>query len=100
MAKSSLEAATDRPRALAPARAPARLLWAAVPEMQTIRVLHCNTHGDGWTADSPDLKGWNVVSSSFGESKKRAEEAVRAQLASDGAAGDEPQISHHIACSR
>ena len=69
--------------------------------MPTIRVLHCNTHGEGWTADSPDLKGWNVTSSSYGESKKLAEEAVRAQLASTGSgAGDEPQITHHIACSR
>jgi hypothetical protein len=68
--------------------------------MQTIRVLHCNSHDDGWTADSPDLRGWSVASSSYGESKRRAEEAVRAQLASAAADGDEPQITHHIACSR
>jgi len=69
--------------------------------MQAIRVLHCNSHGDGWTADSPDLQGWSVASSSYGESKRLAEEAVRAQLRRDGAAtGDEPQITHHIACSR
>ena len=71
-----------------------------MPETQTIRVLHCNSHTDGWTADSPDLKGWSVASASFGESKRRAEEAVRAQLASDGDGGGEPQITHHIACSR
>ena len=68
--------------------------------MQTIRVLHCNTHGEGWTADSPDLDGWSVTSSSYGESKTRAEEAVRARLAGNGAAPDEPEITHHIACSR
>ena len=66
--------------------------------MATIRVLHCNTHGDGWTADSPDLKGWSVASASYGESKAQAEEAVRAALERDG--GDEPEITHHIACSR
>jgi hypothetical protein len=93
-----------QPRARRVWRGAARLLGYAhvtVSEVQTIRVLHCNTHGDGWTADSPDLAGWNVASSSFGESKKRAEEAVRAQLASDGAPdAGEPQITHHIACSR
>ena len=68
--------------------------------MQTIRVLHCNTHGEGWTADSPDLKGWSVTSASYGESKTRSEEAVRTQLASDGSGSPEPQITHHIACSR
>jgi len=70
--------------------------------MQTIRVLHCNSHSDGWTADSPDLEGWSVSSASFAESKTLAEEAVRAQLASEAAAGadGEPQITHHIACSR
>ena len=57
-------------------------------------MLHCNSAGEGWTADSPDLEGWTVVSSSYGESKRLAEEAVRAQL--DG----EVEISHHIACSR
>ena len=68
--------------------------------MQTIRVLHCNTHGEGWTADSPDLDGWSVTSSSYGESKTRAEEAVRTRLAGNGTAPDEPEITHHIACSR
>ncbi len=70
-------------------------------EVQTIRVLHCNTKsGDGWTADSPDLKGWSVESSSYGESKRRAEEAVRSQLRAGGADAAEPEITHHIACSR
>jgi hypothetical protein len=68
--------------------------------MATIRVLHCNTSSDdGWTADSPDLKGWSVTSASYGESKRQAEQAVRAQLEASGAAG-EPEITHHIACSR
>jgi len=67
--------------------------------MQTIRVLHCNSHDEGWTADSPDLGGWNVTASSFAQSKARAEAAVRAQLAGAPAA-DETQITHHIACSR
>ena len=68
--------------------------------MATIRVLHCNTHGDGWTADSPDLQGWSVTSSSYGESKAQAEEAVRAQLQRTGDSAAEPEITHHIACSR
>jgi hypothetical protein len=69
--------------------------------MPTIRVLHCNSHDEGWTADSPDLKGWSVSSASYGESKTRAEDAVRAQLASAAEPpADEPQITHHIACSR
>jgi hypothetical protein len=68
--------------------------------MQTIRVLHCNTRGEGWTADSPDLKGWSVTSSTYGESKTRAEEAVRTQLQSHADAAGEPAITHHIACSR
>lgn len=67
--------------------------------MQTIRVLHCNSHSDGWTADSPDLEGWSVASSSFTESKAAAEEAVRRRLAAD-AIEDAPAITHHIACSR
>jgi len=69
--------------------------------MTTIRVLHCNTHGDGWTADSPDLEGWRVASASYRESKTAAEDAVRAKLAQDAPA-DVPdvQITHHIACSR
>ena len=69
--------------------------------MTTIRVLHCNTNGDGWTADSPDLKGWSVASASYGESKTAAEEAVRAKLTEDAPAdAGDVQISHHIACSR
>ena len=68
--------------------------------MSAIRVLHCNTHGDGWTADSPDLQGWSVTSASYAESKAQAEEAVRAQLKQAGADADEPDITHHIACSR
>ena len=69
--------------------------------MTTIRVLHCNTHGAGWTADSPDLAGWSVASGSYGESKALAEEAVRAQLAGGGEpAPDDVEITHHIACSR
>lgn len=66
-------------------------------QVQTIRVLHCNSHDDGWTADSPDLKGWNTTASSYGESKQLAVAAILTTLG-DGAA--EPQISHHIACSR
>lgn len=66
-------------------------------QVKTIRVLHCNSHTEGWTADSPDLAGWSVASPSFGESKARAVEAILAQLG-DGA--EEPKISHHIACSR
>ncbi len=62
--------------------------------MQTIRVLHCNSHDDGWTADSPDLAGWSIRAGSYGESKTLAEQAVRAKLAG------EAQITHHIACSR
>jgi predicted RNase H-like HicB family nuclease len=66
--------------------------------MQTIRVLHCNTSADdGWTADSPDLKGWSVAGASYAETKTLAEDAVRTQLSGDGA---EVQITHHIACSR
>lgn len=70
--------------------------------MSTIRVLHCNSHGDGWTADSPDLEGWSISSASFKESKTLAEQAVLAQLAEANgeAAADTPQITHHIACSR
>jgi hypothetical protein len=68
--------------------------------MQTIRVLHCNSHGEGWTADSPDLKGWSVTSASFGESKTLAEQAVREQLNGSAPSADELTISHHIACSR
>jgi hypothetical protein len=67
--------------------------------MQTIRVLHCNSHAEGWTADSPDLEGWSTSASSYGESKTLAEQAVRAQLDGDGADAD-AQITHHIACSR
>jgi hypothetical protein len=65
-----------------------------VSETSKIRVLHCNSSGDGWTADSPDLAGWRVTGASYEESRARAEEAVRAQLDRD------VEISHHIACSR
>jgi hypothetical protein len=74
--------------------------------MQKIRVLHCNTSAEeGWTADSPDLKGWSVAGGSYGETQRLAEEAVHAQLArggSDGAviAPADVEISHHIACVR
>ncbi len=68
--------------------------------MTTIRVLHCNSHGEGWTADSPDLAGWNVAGASYGETKTLAEAAVREQLAGDGEAAADVQITHHIACSR
>jgi len=74
--------------------------------MQTIRVLHCNTSADeGWTADSPDLKGWSVEGASYAETKKLAAEAIHAQLAStapegSGAAPADVEISHHIACMR
>ena len=66
-------------------------------QVQTIRVLHCNSHDEGWTADSPDLKGWNTTAASYGESKQRAVAAILAQL---GEGDGEPKISHHIACSR
>jgi len=63
--------------------------------MQTIRVLHCNTSADeGWTADSPDLKGWSVEGASYAETKTLAEDAVRSQLEAD------VEITHHIACMR
>jgi hypothetical protein len=69
--------------------------------MTTIRVLHCNSHGDGWTADSPDLGGWSVLGASYAETKALAEDAVRARLAGDGeAAPAAVEITHHIACSR
>ena len=67
--------------------------------MAKIRVLHCNTSADeGWTADSPDLKGWSVEGASYAETKTRAEEAVREQLSGDGA--EDLEITHHIACMR
>ena len=65
-----------------------------MPETTKIRVLHCNSSGDGWTADSPDLPGWQVTGASYDESRTRAEAAVREHL------GREVEISHHIACSR
>jgi len=69
--------------------------------MTTIRVLHCNSHSDGWTADSPDLSGWSVAGASYGETKTLAEAAVRTQLVVGGeAAAADVQITHHIACSR
>jgi hypothetical protein len=71
--------------------------------MTKIRVLHCNSDGEGWTADSPDLDGWSVAAASYKETRVLAEEAVRARLDSDGetpAAADDIEITHHIACSR
>ncbi|MEA2137226.1 MAG: hypothetical protein QOG56_376 [Solirubrobacteraceae bacterium] len=68
--------------------------------MTTIRVLHCNSAADGWTADSPDLDGWSVAAASYGESRTRAEEAVRARLEKGEAPAADLQITHHIACSR
>jgi hypothetical protein len=69
--------------------------------MTTIRVLHCNSHGDGWTADSPDLHGWSVLGDSYAQTKTLAEDAVRARLADGGeAVPDTVEITHHIACSR
>ncbi len=85
---------------LARFRVPAGLRWHAGTAMLTIRVLHCNSNTVGWTADSPDLEGWSVSTSSFGESKAAAEEAVRAKLHADAFSGDAPEITHHIACSR
>jgi predicted RNase H-like HicB family nuclease len=74
--------------------------------MQTIRVLHCNTSAEeGWTADSPDLKGWSVAGASYAQTKTLAEEAVREQLAAGGSDGPviapaDVEITHHIACIR
>ena len=69
--------------------------------MTTIRVLHCNSSGDGWTADSPDLAGWNVSAASYAQSRELAEDAVRTRLAGEGSeAPADVQITHHIACSR
>ena len=69
--------------------------------MPKIRVLHCNTHGEGWTADSPDLDGWSVAAASYKESRVLAEEAVRARLDGDGErTAADAEITHHIACSR
>lgn len=68
--------------------------------MQTIRVLHCNSHSAGWSADSPDLDGWSVAESAFSESKTAAEAAVREKLGADAADGEQPRITHHIACLR
>jgi hypothetical protein len=65
-----------------------------VLETPKIRVLHCNSAGEGWTADSPDLAGWQVSGASYDETRARAELAVHAQLDGD------VEISHHIACSR
>jgi hypothetical protein len=73
--------------------------------MQTIRVLHCNAAGEGWTADSPDLDGWRVDGSSYAQTRALAEDAVRSRLAAAGSDGgatapDDVEITHHIACSR
>jgi predicted RNase H-like HicB family nuclease len=96
MAMGMAEASHGR-RRLAPRRAVLWLPWSESP-MSKIRVLHCNTSADeGWTADSPDLKGWSVEGASYAETKTRAEEAVREQLSDDGA---EVEITHHIACMR
>jgi predicted RNase H-like HicB family nuclease len=66
--------------------------------MAKIRVLHCNTSADeGWTADSPDLKGWSVEGASYAETRTRAEAAVREQLS---AGAEDLEITHHIACMR
>jgi len=73
-------------------RAPSATL-GTVSETPKIRVLHCNSSGEGWTADSPDLAGWQVTGASYDESRALAEDSVRARL------GD-VEISHHIACSR
>jgi hypothetical protein len=74
-------------------------------EMQTIRVLHCNAAGEGWTADSPDLDGWRVDGASYAQTRALAEDAVRSRLAAGGSGADATapdgvQITHHIACSR
>jgi predicted RNase H-like HicB family nuclease len=96
MAMGMAEASHGR-RRLAPPRAAIWLPWNESP-MPKIRVLHCNTSADeGWTADSPDLEGWSVEGASYGECKTRAEEAVRKQLADNGA---DVEITHHIACTR
>ncbi|MDX6719472.1 MAG: hypothetical protein QOJ63_1726 [Solirubrobacteraceae bacterium] len=73
--------------------------------MQKIRVLHCNAAGEGWSADSPDLRGWRVDGSSYAQTRALAEDAVRAHLATaasdtDVAIPDDVEITHHIACSR
>ena len=69
--------------------------------MTKIRVLHCNSDGDGWTADSPDLERWSVAGASYAETRRLAEDAVRARLADDGeGAPADVEITHHIACSR
>lgn len=70
--------------------------------MQTIRVLHCNAAGEGWTADSPDLDGWRVDGATYAQTRVLAEDAVRSRLAAGGAAvaSDDVEITHHIACSR
>ena len=47
----------------------------------TIRVAHCNTLGEGWTADSPDLRGWSMTSSSYGESKAAPKRPFATHLA-------------------
>jgi hypothetical protein len=74
-------------------------------EMQTIRVLHCNSAGEGWTADSPDLDGWRVDGASYAQTRALAEDAVRSRLAAGGCGADaiasgDVEITHHIACSR
>jgi hypothetical protein len=73
--------------------------------MQTIRVLHCNAAGEGWTADSPDLDGWRVDGDSYAQTRALAEDAVRSRLAAacsdaGAVAPDDVEITHHIACTR
>jgi predicted RNase H-like HicB family nuclease len=64
-----------------------------MPDTRKIRAPHCNSAGDGWSADSPDLDGLHVTGASYDETREVAEDAVRERL------GD-VEIAHHIACSR
>lgn len=57
-----------------------------MPETQRIRVLHCNSAGDGWTADSPDLDGLHVTGASYDETRTLAEDDVRSGYGSAAAA--------------
>jgi hypothetical protein len=70
--------------------------WAPsgeMPDTRKIRVLHCNSAGEGWSADSPDLDGLHVTGASYDETRRVAEDEVRERV------GD-VEIAHHIACSR
>lgn len=84
------------------AAATRRRLVCDASHLRTIRLLHCNAAGDGWTADSPDLEGWSVAGASFAETKRPAEAAVRSSLSEvgSGPAVTDIEITHHIACSR